>query len=199
MNEKPPDSASEGADLRRRVVAVTTAQAHAWFVREVLPLEATLTRYLRRNWHNASEIEDFRQDVYERVLEAAEVAIPDRTRAYVFSTARNLLIDRLRKESVVPIEAVADLEALDIAADEAGPERSAFARDLLRRLQSALDHLPPRCREAVILKRIEGLTQRKIAERMGISEQSVANHVARGMCVLADAVYGEQMDAGSSR
>jgi RNA polymerase sigma factor (sigma-70 family) len=195
MTEKTPDSASEGADPRRAGAAVTTAQAHAWFVREVLPLEAMLTRYLKKNWHNASEIEDFRQEIYERVLESAEVTIPDRTKSFVFLTARNLLIDRLRRESVVAIEAVAELESLDIAADEPGPERSVFARDMLRRLQTALDQLPPRCREAVVLKRIEGLTQREIAARMGISEQAVANHVARGMCVLADAVYGEQPDA----
>jgi len=198
MTERTPDLASEGADPRRAGAAVTTAQAHAWFVREVLPLEAMLTRYLKKNWHNASEIEDFRQDIYERVLEAAEQAIPERTRAFVFSTARNLLIDRLRKESVVPIEAVAELESLDIAADEPGPDRSTFARDLLRRLQAALDQLPPRCREAVVLKRIEGLSQREIAGRMGISEQAVANHVARGMCVLADVVYGEPTDARRS-
>jgi len=198
MNERTPDSASEGADPRRAGAAVTTAQARAWFVREVLPLEAMLTRYLKKKWHTASEVEDFRQDIYERVLEAAEAAIPERTRSFVFLTARNLLIDRLRKESVVAIEAVAELEALDIASDEPGPDRSVFARDLLRRLQAALDQLPPRCREAVVLKRIEGLSQREIAARMGISEQAVANHVARGMCVLADVVYGEQQDARRS-
>jgi RNA polymerase sigma factor (sigma-70 family) len=198
MNEKTPESKSEGADPRRAGAAVTTAQAHAWFVREVLPLEAMLTRYLKRNWHNASEIEDFRQDIYERVLEAAEASVPERTRSFVFLTARNLLIDRMRKEAVVPIEAVAELDALDIAADEPGPDRSLFARDLLRRLQAALDQLPPRCREAVVLKRIEGLSQREIAGRMGISEQAVANHVARGMCVLADVVYGEQPAAKGS-
>jgi RNA polymerase sigma factor (sigma-70 family) len=198
MNEKTPNSTGDGADPRRAGAAMTMAQAHAWFVREVLPLEAMLTRYLKKNWHNSSEIEDFRQDIYERVLEAAEATIPDRTRAFVFLTARNLLIDRLRKESVVSIEAVAELESLDVATDEPGPERSVFARDLLRRLQSALEQLPPRCREAVVLKRIEGLTQREIAARMGISEQAVANHVARGMCVLADVVYGEQLDARRS-
>ena len=198
MNERTPDSASDGADLRRAGAAVTTAQAHAWFVREVLPLEAMLTRYLKKNWHNSSEIEDFRQDIYERVLEAAEATIPDRTKSFVFLTARNLLIDRLRKELVVPIEAVAELESLDIASDDPSPERSVFARDLLRRLQAGLDQLPPRCREAVVLKRIEGLTQREIAARMGISEQAVANHVARGMCVLADVVYGEPTDARRS-
>ena len=81
---------------------------------------------------------------------------------FVFATARNLLIDRVRREQVVPIEAVADLDALDIAIDAPGPDRNAMARDELRRLHAALDQLPPRCRE-VVVKRIEGLTRREIA------------------------------------
>jgi len=155
--------------------------------------------FLQKNWYNKSEIEDFRQDIYERVLEAAETQIPDRAKPFLFSTARNLLIDRLRREAIVPIEAVADLDMLGVAADEPGPDRTLFARDLLRRLQAALDQLAPRCREAVVLKRIEGLSQREIAARMGISEQAVANHVAHGMCVLADMVYGEHDDARSAQ
>lgn len=197
MAEKTPDSNNDGAMPRLAGDAVTTAEVKAWFVREVLPLEAMLMHFLQKNWRNRSDLEDFRQDVYEHVLEAAETEIPERAKPFVFTTARNLLISRLRRENIVPIEIVADLEVLGLAADEPTQDRSLFARDLLRRLQAALDHLPPRCREAVILKRIEGLTQREIAQRMGISEKVVGNYVAEGMSVLADMVYGEQTDSGS--
>ncbi len=194
MAEKTPDTNNEGANPRLADDSVTTAQVKAWFVREVLPLEAMLMHFLQKNWRNRSDLEDFRQDVYEHVLEAAEVEIPDRAKPFVFTIARNLLISHLRKANIVPIEVVADLDVLGIAADEPGPDRNLFARDLLRRLQAALDHLPPRCREAVVLKRIEGLSQREIAQRMGITEKVVGNYVAEGMCVLADMVYGEHAD-----
>jgi RNA polymerase sigma-70 factor (ECF subfamily) len=92
---------------------------------------------------------------------------------------------------VVPIEVVSDVDMLGIAADEPGPDRNVFARDVLRRLRIAIDRLPPRCREAVILKRIDGLSHREIAQRMGIGEQVVANYVMHGMCVLADWVFGD--------
>jgi len=42
-----------------------------WFVTEILPIEALLVRYLKRNWKNHDEITDLRQEVYVRVFEAA--------------------------------------------------------------------------------------------------------------------------------
>ena len=109
----------------------------------------------------------------------------------MLGTARNLIIDRIRRQQIVAIEKVADLDALGLAADIPGPDRSAMARDELRRLQSAIDRLPPRCREAIMLCKIEGLSQREIASRMGVSEATVSEHIDKGMCTLADMLYGE--------
>jgi RNA polymerase sigma-70 factor (ECF subfamily) len=171
--------------------AVTKADLRTWFIREVLPLEPMLMHFLQKNWRNRSDLEDFRQEVYENVLQAAEINRPEQVKPFLFATARNLLINRLQRESIVSIDAVADLDALGVAAEDPGPDRGTLARDNLRRLQEALDTLAPRCREALLLKRIEGLSTREIAQRMGISEQSVANHVARGVRALAERVYGE--------
>ena len=137
MKEKTPETDFDGVELRRAEKVVTSSQAKAWFVREVLPLEAMLTRFLAKNWRNKSDLGDFRQEIYAQVLDAAETRIPDHAKPFVFSVARNLLVDRFRKEHVIPIEAAAELDTLNIPSDEPGPERSVVARDLLRRLQSA--------------------------------------------------------------
>ncbi len=188
-----PEHNRENASRSGAVVSVSEVQA--WFVREVLPLEAALTSFLQHNWRNKADIADLRQDVYERVCEAAYSRIPDNAKAFVFRTARNLLINRVKRELVVPIEAVSDLDALGIALDAPGPESSVLARDELRRLQTALENLPPRCREAVTLGRIDGLSGREIASRMGISEAAVSMHLDHGIRVLVDAVYGVAHDA----
>jgi RNA polymerase sigma factor (sigma-70 family) len=186
-----PQTPRNGADRRRSDGVMTASGLEDWFVREVLPLEAALMQFLQHNWHNKSEVADLRQDVYERVCEAAQLQIPEQTKAFVFRTARNLLIDRVRREQVVPIDAAADIDALNIAIEAPGPERNAIARDELRRLQAALDRLPPRCREAIVLGRIEGLSGQEIATRMGISEGVVSRHLARGIHALAHMLYGE--------
>ncbi|HUJ03847.1 MAG TPA: RNA polymerase sigma factor [Rhizomicrobium sp.] len=185
------DTGREDACLRIAGGGMIASEICDWFVREVLPLEAALTQYLQHNWRNRGDIEDLLQDVYIRVFEAARERIPDRPRAFVFTTARNLLIDRVRREQIIPIEAVSDLDALNVAMDAPGPERSAMARDELRRVQAALDYLPPRCRQAVVLRQVEGLSRKEIANRMGIGEETVKEYLAEGVVALADTLYGE--------
>ncbi len=196
MAEKTPENSSEKGDPRRAGEAIFVSVVEDWFVREVLPLEAMLMHFLHQNWRNKADLEDFRQEIYVELLEAAETRIPERTKPFVFATARNMLIDRVRREQIVPIDAVADMDAYGLATDEPGPDRSVIARDVLRKLHLALDRLPPRAREAVVLRRIEGLSRREIAERMGIAERTVADHIAHGMRVLANTLYGETPKEG---
>lgn len=163
----------------------------AWFVAEVLPLEAALMQFLRRSGRNAHELADLRQEIYLRVCEAAKTQIPRPVRPFLFTVARNLLIDQLRRDQVIPIDAAAELDALNIASDLPGPDRSAMARSDLRKLQAALDELPPRCREVLILRRIEGLSRQQIASRMGITDKTVTQYLTSGVRALANLLYAE--------
>ena len=186
-----PETRREDAKTLQLGAPMSAPDLEAWFINEVLPLEAILMQYLRNHWRDPSEIDDLRQEVYIRVCEAAQRERPDPAKPFVLGTARNLIIDRIRRQQIVAIEKVADLDALGIAADIPGPDRSAMARDELRRLQSAIDRLPPRCREAVVLCKIEGLSGREIAQRMGVSEATVSEHIEKGMCAIADMLYGK--------
>jgi RNA polymerase sigma-70 factor (ECF subfamily) len=185
-----PDNSRDIANAQGRA-PVSLREVKAWFVREVLPLESALIHFLHHNWRNQADIDDLLQEVYMRLAAAAQKEIPAQTKAFVFSTARNLLIDRVRREQVVPIEAVADLDALGVAIDEPGPDRSVMARDELRRVQAALDRLPPRAREALLLRRVDGLSRAEIAQRMGIGEGTVKEYLSESVCALADMLYGE--------
>jgi RNA polymerase sigma-70 factor (ECF subfamily) len=168
-----------------------TPAVEEWFLREIFPLEGLLMHFLRLNWRNKAELEDLRQEVYVRVYEAAAKEFPAQPKAFLLRTAHNLLVNRVKREQIVPIAAVGDLDEFDAAIDAPGPERSVIARDMLRRLQAALDRLPPRCREVVVLRRIEGLSRPEIAERMGIGLDTVSEHLAHGMFVLAELLYGD--------
>jgi RNA polymerase sigma-70 factor (ECF subfamily) len=183
----------------RASLGMAVSEVDVWFVREVLPLESMLMQFLHRNCRSKAEVSDLCQEVYMRVYEAARKELPERAKPFVFTTARNLLINRVRHEQIVSIEAVADLDTLNIAMDEPGPDRIVMARDMLRRLQSALDRLPQRCREAVVLRKVDGLSRAEIATRMGIAENTVNRHLTDGMCLLADMLYGEGNDGGAKQ
>ncbi len=161
-----------------------------WFVREILPLEGMLTRYLCRVWPHSAEVFDLRQDIYMRVYESAKSVLPTAPKAFLFATARNLMTDRIRHSRVVSIEYTQDFESLNVLIDEISPERRFAAREELRVLARAFDSLSEKCRNVVWLRRVEGLTQRETAQRLGLGEGAVESQLARGVRVLACAVFG---------
>ncbi len=168
-----------------------SASIDAWFVREVLPLERRLVRYLLHARQPASEIEDLRQEVFARVYEAAGVQRPSPAWPYVYMVARNLVIDRLRREQVVPIELLADPDSLEASNEDVPADRALAAKQDLSLLMAAIEALPERCREVVRLRKIEGCSQREVAARLGIAEHTVEKQVAKGMRRLAEALFGD--------
>ena len=178
-------------------LTVTVDAASAWFVREIVPLETKLMHYLQHNWRNASDIPDLRQEVYARVFEAARERIPDNPRHFLLVCARNLLIDQVRRDQVVPMETFSDFDALGLASEAPEPDSMVMKRDEIRRLQAALEHLPPRTREAVVLA-CEGLTATEIARRMGVAQPTASRFLAKGTLALANILYGRTPGSGRS-
>lgn len=166
-----------------------TALDH-WFATEILPLEGILTRYLSRVWAHSADVLDLRQDIYIRVYESARKALPAAPKAFLFATARNLMTDRIRHNRVVSIESTQDFDSLNVLIDEITPERRLTAREELRILAQAFDSLSDKCRNVVWLRRVEGLTQRETAYRLGLREGAVESQLARGMYALSLAVFG---------
>ena len=161
-----------------------------WFFREVFPLEPALTRYIRRNWRNGSDVADLRQEIYVRVYGAARERLPLQAKPFLFTTARNHLINQARSARVVSMEHVADLESSPVLVDAMTPDRHLTARDELRRVQAGLDRLPPRCREVVVLRKIEGLSTKAVAARLNIGVDTVEQQMVHGMRALVDFMSG---------
>lgn len=166
------------------------AALDAWFCREVLPLEPMLMRYIRRNWRVADDVFDLIHDIYALALGGARRAIPDHTRSYVFAIARNHLIQQAKRAQIVSFELVADLESLDPELDMFASDRHMSARDELRRAQMGIENLPPRCREVVQLRKVEGLTTREAAERLGVGIDAIEQQLTKGMRALTDFMLG---------
>ena len=186
------ETSRDGADRPRMGAGMDLQTLKDWFQREVLPLEAILMTYLRQNWRDQSNIEDLLHDVYLQVFHGALERLPENPKAFVFTTARNLLISRVRRHNIVPIETVADLDALGAAIDTPDQERSTIAREELRRLQIAMDRLPAKYRDVVVMRRIDDLSRAEIAVRLGLSEETITTYLRRGMSALADMLYAGQ-------
>lgn len=161
-----------------------------WFCREVLPLERSLTDFIRRNWRVADDIVDLRNDVYELSFSGARKELPINARGYVFTVARHHLINMAKRTKVVSFDLVADLEMIDSNVDFRATERHLIARDSLRHFAAGLEKLSPRLRQIVELRKIEGLDPQETADRLGIERTSVNVQLVMAMKALADHMLG---------
>lgn len=150
-------------------------------------------RHARRLLGDDSEAEDVAQEAMMRLWRIA----PDWRRGeaqvttWLYRVTANLCVDRLRKHRGVALDDIA--EPLDD-----GPSAIAQIQDRTRidALQDALDQLPVRQREAVVLRHIEGLSNPQIAEAMDISRRAVESLTARGKRALAELLQSRRADLG---
>jgi RNA polymerase sigma-70 factor (ECF subfamily) len=169
-------------------VSTKGADIDFWFAREVLPLELHLTRFLRRNWNNESEIADLRQEVYVRVCDSARGGAPRQIKPFLFAVARNLIVDLARRGISAHSIGVPKSTLYDQPINHVLPDHEVSAGEQLQLLAQAMSKLPARCREVVLLRRLEGLTQRETAARMGIREHTVERQMSMGMRKLSKAL-----------
>jgi RNA polymerase sigma factor (sigma-70 family) len=166
-----------------------------WFATEILPHERLLLRYLLRVWRNSSDVPDLLQEVYVRVYESARTQLPRQPKPFLFATARNLMADQIRRRRIVSIDTAGrDTEYLNAMVDEISPERQLNAGQELHRLAVAFDSLTDRCREVIWFRRVEGLSQRETAERLGLKEEAIESQLARGMRALTRAIFDAAAD-----
>jgi RNA polymerase sigma-70 factor (ECF subfamily) len=162
----------------------------AWFVREVLPLERALTSYIRRNWRVAEDVFELRQDIYEHALIGARRELPSNPRAYVYTLARNHLINHAKRSRIVSFDIIADLDTVDREFDVHEAERALTARDELRHAKAGIDKLPPRCREVMRLRKLDGLSTQEAADALGVSTETIRQQLKYGMKALIDHMVG---------
>lgn len=114
-----------------------------------------------------------------RLLRAHATGKVTNARAFLFSTARNAAVDLFRRNRVVAWEPLPSAPAMvDHIADVA--ETISCAQEL-EILEEAIATLPPRCREVVVLQKIQGFTNQEIAQRLGISVHTVNAQMVLGL------------------
>lgn len=175
-------------------------QAIDWLASHLLPFEAELRQSLRRVCASPAEIDDIVQDVYCKVISLSSLDHIRDPKGYLIRTARNLVTDRMRREAIVRIEAMANLEDLDTPDESPSPEQVALARAELKWIMGLIASLPARCKSVVIARRIEGLSQRETAAALGLTEGLVEKEMARAMQLIsvriADVAMNRAMPGG---
>jgi RNA polymerase sigma-70 factor (ECF subfamily) len=148
----------------------------------------TLLRFLRARLRSDADASEAAQEAYVRLLQLDRSDQPSFLRAYLFRIAANVATDMLRRKSLQARFAAADEQA----ASSAGAQEEALgARQQLHLVQTALNELPPRCRQAFLLRRQEDLATAQIGERLGVSDRMVRLYIARAIEHVQQALHRE--------
>lgn len=165
-----------------------TQQRAQWLAQQVLPHEPALRAWLRRYVRELADVDDVVQESYALLAALDSTVHIQDARSYLFTTAKSVILQGLRRARVVSIETVGDIERLGLHEEALSPERHFSAVQELRRISQHVARLPGKCGEAFMLRKVQGLAQREIAARMGISENTVEKHIGKALRLLGEAL-----------
>lgn len=169
-------SSVDGAD---GAVAAASDPAR-WFAEQVQPHDGQLKSYLRNAYPAVRDVDDVVQESYLRVWRRHASRPIASAKNFLFSVARHLAIDLIRREGSSPLLPLTDLATLSVMDDGACTVEAACTDEEVALLLEAIDALPRRCREIMILRKLERVPQKEIARRLGLSVQTVQVQIGRG-------------------
>jgi RNA polymerase sigma-70 factor (sigma-E family) len=130
----------------------------------------------------ADDPEDIAQEAFARLIRKYDrLRDPGSALAYVRTSVCNLTRNRHRHLRVVRLRTPA-------GHNEDSSEHVAIVREEHRQVLAALAGLPPRTREALVLRYWLDVSEREMAEAMGVSAGTVKSQVSRGLAALARAL-----------
>ena len=180
LHDDRPAARAPGHDLVARIRAGDEAAFEAMFRAYYDPL----CRYVAAYLGSRDAAEDAVQGVFVRIWEdRTRWAVSD-LRHYLYAAVRRRAISQVRRIAVRR-RAAPLLVLADIGSTRGAPPDAEFeAEELWRRLERALDTLPPRTRAAFVLSRQEGLSYHEVAAHMAISPKTVGVHIGRALAAL---------------
>jgi RNA polymerase sigma factor (sigma-70 family) len=150
----------------------------------------SLLSFLRQRVRTSEDANDVAQEAYIRMMQyegSREVQSPS---SLLFRIAINVANDLGRAEQARRTSDHYSIDDTDLASDLPTPERVVAAAQDLDVLYSAIDTLPPKCRQVFLLSRVRQMTYPQIAVHCGISIKMVEKHISRALEICAAKVGG---------
>lgn len=140
----------------------------------------SLLRFLRRRLGSSAEVEDIAQDAFHNMIRSDNTESLENPRAYLFQTAANLALNRIRKirrqtnyQEILKIEQADHLEP--------PPEQTVAAQLDLETITAALAELPEKVQQAFILSRSQHKSYRQISEELDVAVSTVEKYLIRAL------------------
>lgn len=152
-----------------------------WFTDHVLPHGTLLRNFLRRQFPTISDAEDVVQESFLRVWKARPCGSPAAIRGFLFTTAKRIALDILRRRRCGPFVPVEPREMEWIVDERCSTPDLVNHREEVALLAEAVSKLPLRSQTVLRYARLEGASVRETAARLGIGESTAERHVRSGV------------------
>ena len=159
---------------------------HEWFLNQVFRYRAALQHYLRKRLSSEEDVEDVIQETYLRIYTVQDYTAVESPKALLIKIAHNLAIELSRRRKSRATDTVADFDELGVSVKSQPIEDQLDARQRFESFCTAVDSLPPICRRAFVLRKVYKLSQSEIAAVLGVSENTIEKHVAKGLARCRD-------------
>lgn len=158
-----------------------------------------LFRFILRQVRVQATAEELFQDVWQKVITARDRYRPEaKFSTWLYQIATNRLTDHWRAATHRPMASEDDLLRLEREADPETPEQKLSVFEERRRLQRALEELPPDQREVVVLRLEQELSLEAIGEITGVGRETVKSRLRYAMDKLRSRLGGTR-DAADVR
>jgi RNA polymerase sigma-70 factor (ECF subfamily) len=137
---------------------------------------------------NSQDVDDVCQETFLRTYKSSLDNEVQKPKSFMFRVAKNLIVSDFRRASTQLNEYVEDIDLVDTTIDLDNLEHNALAQEKLGIMCEAIAGLPNKCRQAVVMRKVYGLSTKDIAKRMNITTTTVSNYITKGMCTYNDAV-----------
>lgn len=156
-----------------------------------------LRRYLTRLLGDPAEAQDIAHDAYLRVYPKLEDQSARKPEALLYTTARRLAFNRLKRRKISPI-AGGEANYETAAAAQPGVAQQVMARQEFQQLERAIAQLPEGCRNVLLLRKVELLSHQEIGQRLGIAVSTVEKQHARALRLLRSYLAADEIFPASA-
>jgi RNA polymerase sigma factor (sigma-70 family) len=139
----------------------------------------SLIQFLATRLRSVQEAKEVAQEAYVRLLSLEDSGAVSFLRAFLFKTAANLAVDRIRSRNRQRLAVDAGL--CDETREAPTPDRETASAQEVEIVRHLIGELPPKCRRAFLLHRVHGLEFAEIAQEMGLSERMIRHYVLRAV------------------
>lgn len=152
-----------------------------WFTEAVRPHEPALRAFLSRRFSSLPDHDDLVQETYARLLRLSDPERLVHARAFLFTTARNVAIDQVRRTLRTPVDPIDDRSEIALLEPAMGMAEALDGAQRHEAMLAALGTLPERCREVMLLRYVDGFSAQEIAAHLDLAPATVRVHLMKGV------------------